>query len=429
MRRLVVDAATYGVAKAIPAAATVAGVALFVRLVGEDGYGRYSLLVATASVASGVGSGWINQGQLRFFSRYSRNPGPYLHAVRTARTVALVALAGLTGLGAVLAVADVVPLAPAGVLASGALAVALVFHTIRMATLQAQLQPRRVVRVETIRAVTYLAFPLALLSFFGTSYALLTVGVALSYGIGAWVVRPAPFPVDEGESGTLPLSSIARELWRYGWPMSLWLATSMAFQVTDRYLLQNVYSFEATGIYASAYDLVVRSFSLLFFPLTLAVHPRIMNAWNDGDRADGVRLIQAAFLGQIALYVPLLVGLLLAGPAVFGAMLGREVAAEQTALFVPLSLAGLSWQVALIAHKPLEVLGRTRTMLAVLVLVWVANVAANVVLLPHYGIAVTAYALAAAGGLYAALCFGLGWRGLVKEGDTIRTVSDAPVAT
>lgn len=420
LRSLAADTFTYGVSKAVPAAAMSLGVVLFVRTVGEAEYGRYSLLVAAAAVASSIGAGWINQGQLRFYSRYAARRTPYRAAVRRAWAGATALMGVVFAVGAALAhVGLISSLSAPSLLAGGAFAAALAFHTVRVSTFQAALQPQRVAWVEAIRAGAFLAFPLLLLAYVGSDHLVLVVGVALSYLVGGLFIRGerTPAPSDGGGGGA---AEIARELWAYGWPLSLWLACSMGFQVSDRFLIQHVLSFEEVGLYASAYDLIVRSFSLLFFPITLAVHPRIMRAWNEGDAGESVGLIRTALAGQALLYLPVAAGLLLFGRPVLDLLFGAEVAARQVGLLIPLSLAGLAWQVALIAHKPLELRERTRTMLVALVAVWVTNIALNLVLLPVYGVVAVAYSYAGAGLVYAAVTLGVGARAIAPAVQTQR---------
>ncbi len=61
------------------------------------------------------------------------------------------------------------------------------------------------------------------------------------------------------------------------------------------------------------YDVVVRSFSLIFMPITLAVHPLAMSHWNKGRRKEALKTVRTGVKYQAALFVPIAAVLLVRG--------------------------------------------------------------------------------------------------------------------
>jgi len=160
--------------------------------------------------------------------------------------------------------------------------------------------------------------------------------------------------------------------------------------VSDRYFLQRFYGYADAGVYASMYDVIVRSFSLIFMPVTLAIHPLVMNLWNSGKRADALRAINTGVLYQLLLFVPIAVGLFFLSPLMTRMVLGRQ-SPLASALVLPLTVGGFLWQVCLLSHKPLELLCQTKRMLVGISLAFAINIGGNWLLVPHYGYRASAY--------------------------------------
>ena len=431
------DSARYALSKAVPGLVGFAAVLVFVRILEEDQYGRYSLAFTVVATAQGFFLGWLNQAVLRYHS--------WVGESQVAGTGMLQALAASLILG-VLALGVLLPvvLGDGGLGRLGLLAMLGVFGCMgvfryRMALLQARLAAGVVVGLSAVQAVAALAIPVILFFVFAASYELALIGLALSYVLGALVplrreeartqVREEPrAPVRAGE----PIALLARHgeadgpghlaepparpdtprevlglFWRYGWALSFWFAVITALQVSDRYFIQRFMGFVATGEYAAIYDVVVRGYSLVLFPVTLAAHPRIMRAWNDGDVALAASYWRWSLGGILATFALLLVVAVFLGHALPPLVLpsgGGRVASS----VVPLVIGGFLWQFALLAHKPLEVAGRTGLMLAFAVVALGVNVAMNYTLMPRYGVVVAAYALVGSGGAYTLLAFAAG---------------------
>lgn len=395
------DSRNYFLSKIVPGAAGLLSVIVFVRLVGYAEYGRYAVLYA-AAMAFGLGlSGWLSQGTLRFQSKYSApaDSRSFHHATR-AGTVLSVTVGGLA-----LAIAlwlshghsawsDVVSL--------GFFAVALAYNVV-FAQLQASLRSGTVLAYESLRSVGGFVFPVVLVLAFGRKdHRLLLLGILLGYLLPLLlraIAGRGESTADHGHvSWRLALPQRERtvlgELWRYGWPVGLWILCQQGLAVCDRYFIQRFAGYSAAGIYASMYDLIVRSLSLVFAPITLAVHPLVMRHWNLGEQARSVQVIRSALRWQLVLFLPIGAVLFLASSALARITLGQPNR-EAASMVLPLAIGGFFWQAALLAHKPLEVLCRTRSMLAGILAALAINVCGNYFLIPRFGFRAAAYVMVA----------------------------------
>jgi O-antigen/teichoic acid export membrane protein len=224
---------------------------------------------------------------------------------------------------------------------------------------------------------------------------------AAAYLLALAVLR-TPFGPDPARA--VPDGAVVRRYWRFGWPLSLWFATSFSVLYLDRFVISSLYGLERAGHYAAAADLVVRGMGLLVAPAIMFMHPTFMRAWNTEDRAAAIRTWRRMTV------------LLTAGTAVAAvAAVAVYAAAAHLLLADPLALppfavlaaGGAAWQLALMIHKPLEATDRTQTMLLALLLSLLASAALHTVLAPRLEELGVALGFATGAAVYIALCLAL----------------------
>ncbi|MGH9678337.1 MAG: lipopolysaccharide biosynthesis protein [Candidatus Acidiferrales bacterium] len=402
--RLMRDAMNYFLSKIVPGLMGFLSVLVFVRMVGVEQYGRYAVLFALVMASASGLAGWLSQGTLRFQSQW-REPAEAENFRRSvaAGTILSVA-AGALALGGVI---------PAlglqrgwALLISLALFGAALVYTVALARFQASLRSAGVLRFEAARSAGGFLIPVALMWVARSKdYRLLLLGIALGYSLPlcvsmfgrakAWI-GPADF-----WRASLPAAQrkVLSGLWQFGWPVALWLLCQQSLAVSDRYFLQRFAGYSEAGVYASMYDVIVRSFSLLFMPITLAVHPLVMNRWNAGSRGDAIRAIRTGMKFQALLFVPIGLSLALLAPWVSRLVLGKHDA-RAAGIVLPLAVGGFLWQVCLLSHKPLEILCQTKRMLAGILVALAVNVGGNWLLVPRYGYRASAYLTVASSAAY-----------------------------
>lgn len=401
---LVQDAFNYFLSKIVPGLMGFLSVLVFVRMLGVEQYGRYAVVFAFVMAwASGLGA-WLGQGILRFQSQW-REPSEaqiFLNSA-VAGTILSVAAGGLA-LGIAMPAFGVQKGWP--LLISLGLLGVLIVYSAAIARFQASLRSAKVLRFEAVRSVGCFAIPVTLLWVTRSKdYRLLLLGIALGYSLPLLepVFSRARDHVDAGHSWHPKLSSgqrkILGEIWRFGWPVALWMLCQQSLVVSDRYFLQKFAGYSEAGIYSSMYDVIVRSFSLLFMPITLAVHPLVMSRWNAGNRKHALHAIRSGMKYQALMFIPIGICLVVLAPWVSRLVLGKENAGA-AGIVLPLAVGGFLWQVCLLSHKPLEILCQTKRMLAGILAALAINVAGNWLLVPKYGYRVSAYLTVASSAVY-----------------------------
>jgi len=401
---LAADAFNYFLSKIVPGLMGFLSVLVFVRMVGVETYGRYAVVFAFVMAwASGL-AGWLGQGILRFQSQWNE-PGNSANFLRSAGAGTVLSVAtGVLAVGVALPAFAVQKGWP--MLISLELTGGLIVYTVVIARFQAALQSAMVLRFEVVRSVGCFLIPVALLWVaHSRDYRLLLLGISLGYWLpllGMLFSRTKTGAEPEHRRGSrlsIGQRQILGELWQYGWPVALWMLCQQGLLVSDRYFLQRYSGYSEAGVYASMYDVIVRSFSLLLMPVTLAVHPFIMNRWNAGNRKHALQAIRAGVRYQFLMFVPIGIAMAVFAPWISRLVLGKPNAGAE-GIVLPLAAGGLLWQVCLLAHKPLEVLCQTKRMLVGIAASLAVNVAGNWLLVPTYGYRASAYLMVASASAY-----------------------------
>lgn len=377
-------------------------VMVFVRLVGYEQYGRYAVFFALVTACSTGGAGWISQGILRFHSQHagSSQEDTFLLSSRIGMLFSCVVAGAVVSATTWKQSSDLSLVA----IVTLALFVPMLIYTVELTRLQASLRSEVVVWVEAVRAVASFLLPIVfVLILKNRSYVLLLAGM----GIGYLIPLALRFRRDHSANSSLHSKLVfgqeerraLKKIWSYGWPVALWLGCQQSLVLSDRYFIQRFLGYSQAGIYASVYDVIVRSLSLVFAPITLSVHSVLMHHWNTGNREATADALKKAIICEILLFIPVPLFLIFLRNWIARLILGNANA-QATAALIPLAISGFLWQLALLAHKPLEMLCRTKRMLVGSLAALALNVVGNFVLVPKFGFLASAYLAVGSACLY-----------------------------
>jgi O-antigen/teichoic acid export membrane protein len=402
-RKLVVDSINYFLSKIIPGLMGFLSVLVFVRLLGYEEYGRYAVVFAVVMASASGMAGWLSQGILRFQSQIA-GPDAHGHFSMAANLGTILSLAlGATGLGVGFLFSGAQR--GYGVWISTALFAAVLVYTLTLARFQAGLESRKVLQFEVVRSLAGFAVPVLIivLTPFRT-YRTLLLGVAIGYFLPVLVRLAVVQP--GAKAHWIPRVTWSSEhwqllskLWQFGWPVGVWMLCQQGLLVSDRLFIQRYSGYSNAGIYSSMYDVVVRSFSLLFMPVTLAVHPLVMDRWNAGRPRHALHAIRSGVKYQLLMFIPIGAAVVGIAPRISNVVLGRPIH-EAAQIVLPLAISGFLWQLSLLAHKPLEILCQTKRMLAGMSIALGANLLGNRLLVPIYGYKAAAYLAVASSLIY-----------------------------
>lgn len=143
-----------------------------------------------------------------------------------------------------------------------------------------------------------------------------------------------------------------REIFGYGWAISIWLSLSLAIPFIDRSVLRGLGGGILMGKYAYEYDIVFRAFTFILLPVTISSQPAIFKAHSEGNLEKVRGLLKTAILAQMSLGIGFATVLYL---LIFFLMPLKDVILNvDPAVFFILCVSALFWQMALVSHKLLE---------------------------------------------------------------------------
>lgn len=177
----------------------------------------------------------------------------------------------------------------------------------------------------------------------------------------------------------------------FGLPMTIFFLSSVLLDVGDRYVLNFFMGPGPVGIYDANYRLIAGLVVLMVAPITITLHPHLMKIAGSGDTKTIEQMI-GNVVETLLLVGALTVGLtFLFHKDIARVLLGHEFRAGSVVM--PAVVAGVFFfNIGTFAHKPFEIVGRTRVMLVFGVIAAAANIGLCFALIPLLGYVGAAYA-------------------------------------
>jgi O-antigen/teichoic acid export membrane protein len=397
------DSFSYFGSKVVPGFIGLISVPIFIRLLGMDEYGRLAVIVPLLMAIAGAGSGWLAQGILRFHPLKSdASDGHFVFRRAAIQGTLLSVLVTCIVLATIL---KGMRYSIATCIVSAVYCLSLLSYTVMLSKLQAQLEPKSVLRREIIRSIGGLTIPVLFVLLAGKrQFQFILLGQSIAYAIAMLPglrsgKQEASGRNERTEQWRFEVDKTIRQLWTFGWAVGLWLLLSQLLPVIDRWAIQRFAGFPSAGVYASLYEVAIRSFSFMVFPLTQAAHPRIMRSWNEGRFAESYAIMRHSIASQAVIFVAALAAVVIFARLITRLVLGFDdpVAARMLPVLV---IGGFLWQLALLLHKPLEIAQRTTAMLAGLAGIVVLNVISCLLFIPRFGYPAASYIL-----MFSAACY------------------------
>jgi O-antigen/teichoic acid export membrane protein len=374
--------------KIIPALVNLAMIVLAIRFLGEEEYGKYSLVFYATMLVSTLTFGWIQQSILRFLSSFTNELTLVIN-----RFFYLALLSSLTAAIVVFFLArfyfHLQWFEMLIVLFYAFMYNLFMFHlTVNMA----RLKPWKYAILESSYNLLYLVLFIGIVYIFHQKvfiiiFAAMGVSLILTEGIRMLFIPGGRYDVNltkvEWDS------RFSKKVFDFGFTITLWLFLSYILNISDRFIIKEFGSYKDVGIYSAVKDLMTKIATFTTMPIILAYHPKIMETWNSHHRTEALRLIREALSFLILVFVVVFIALMISKDFLYQHLLKLD-AGGLWIVTITLILNGFLWQAALMIHKPLELLFRQRSMVYALVFSLVLNIGANLVFVPRYGYASSA---------------------------------------
>ncbi len=255
---------------------------------------------------------------------------------------------------------------------------------------QARQDAKRYAISETVRNSINIFLPLLCFYIFNARFALivLIVSLIISYLIPLMFVlrktiaNNALFFFNRLPGGFKP--EIAAQIKNYGLPVAVFLSLSLALNVNDRYIIAEFIDYKSAGTYAAVYDVVSRGVTFVCAPVIMTFYPHIVKEYNlNNKKSAGQSLLKAIAL-ELMIFISGLIAIYFLGTYLLSFLLKDAVPPFMLQLLYMLYCGLFVWQLAMLAHKPLELRLKTKYMAFGVLVAFILNFAINFLLIKNY---------------------------------------------
>ena len=393
---IIKDTTIYIFSKLIVVLTNLVFLSFFTKLIGFSDYGMYNFFIYKINLIVSISMGWLSSSQLRYGvdKNVFRTPF-YLFLFST-----LLALI-------------VVVIAPSKLenninnyLITFFCVLSLGFFSFLRVVFQSSIFPIKVAKLNVLQSILFLILPFLFLSFAKSGYLNLAILTSLAFlfsSLSFFTLNSSLFDLRFKEFDW----KIIKKWFFYGMPISIWGSISLLLQYLERFFINKYLDAESLGVFASISELSLKSFSLFLFPITLSIHPRIMNSWNKGDKEKALYFLKKG-INLFSYFIVLFTFfLILFDDIIFNVikLILPGLPPSSINLILPLFLTGALWQLALLLHKTIELNEKTHLMIYFIIVSLVINISGNSLLIEKYGMTATAYTSMISAACYCFLCF------------------------
>ena len=395
LKQILNDGLLYAISKLIPGLVGILFILIFTRILGLNNYGKYSLYIAQFNLLVSFAFGWLNQSELRYGNKVNNEDNKtklfnlFLSLLILLVIIFLFHFKQNNFSNYVLIT----------FFCTCSIGLYSYFKTI----FQSTINPKAFLFLTLIQSILYISIPLITAVFYSLNDILLLICSGLSFLIPSFVLI-----FNNRSLFKLKIENyqILKKWFYFGAPVSIWASMGLMMTYLDRFFINKFYNSEIVGIYSSLNDFTVKLFSFLIFPFTMAIHPRITKLWNANKKDIAIDILSKSICSVIILFIIIVFAMILFNDLIINLIKFAlpMVPSKNAQIYLPLAIAGILWQLSLIAHKMIELNEKTYIMLIFISFSLIINIIGNIHFLPRYGIFSTALASMLSALAYCCLC-------------------------
>ena len=156
---------------------------------------------------------------------------------------------------------------------------------------------------------------------------------------------------------------LARDAYLFGMPVMLSLLITTSLPFIDKALLANKFGLSIQGDYQAIFDLIYRSITILFLPVSATILPHLSTAYAGKNYNLIRKIITKAVLYQVAILIISVVLYLLGAWKVLFSLLSIENGEKYYYVSLLILVTSFIVQIGVIVQKPFEIMKRTSLLL------------------------------------------------------------------
>ena len=133
--------------------------------------------------------------------------------------------------------------------------VAVLLYQFQISVYRSQIRPNMVILISSIQSILALIMPLFFIFYFGSKVKYIILGLSIAYLVpNIKNLLFKIFSIQRILQFKKASYSLLFELFKFGWPLSIWLTISMALQFFDRYFINYYYTYSRFCIFLFRYE-------------------------------------------------------------------------------------------------------------------------------------------------------------------------------
>lgn len=421
---------SYLAGRILLAAGGFISIPLINRAIGVDNYGLISLWTTLACWVPQILAGWLQQSTLRYHKIFDCSDEGHQYRAGTRRV--LHCLAGAAVVVTFLALPLLGSMSLADRVLTACLAGSTVWNITFAAVAQAELKPSLVVLSDLARSLVPILLVGAQMTLTGSAtrtgtLAFFLTGMVLA-DAALWLnlrqqdasrsevnLLSRPAMRSEGRERTF---RILRRMFAFGLPMGIWFGLSTGQMLIGRIVLQRYHLNSDLGFFTGFQDFFSKTGTVLFMPITYALHGQVMALWADGEERKARQTIGRAALYQGGLALVMCFAVVFTQNSLMHFLFGGSVhalPANSAALVLVLTVGVVLSNLGLVSHKGMEIGERTAQMAICMGAALGINALLSLVLTPRWNALGVAWGLLA-GNLFYLCATYLGSRQALRMG-------------
>lgn len=350
---------------------------VIVHICGKEVYGTYSLIFNSLSIIGMFCYAWVGQSYIRFFSQKNTQLDfVSSNLLKKSLIIGVCLFIPLSLFITPISIIELVLFMPTFFLFG--------YYCYYLLVFQAKQKAFLVMICEVLRTSINIIVAIILLRVFGTTHSIAILAISL---FSSYVVPLTILHYKNKDEHTflneLEIKAKTKQIISFGIPIAFFLSGSLALSVNDRFIITKLVNKESAGTYSAIYDIINKGIIAVFSPILMTFYPIIANLYNKHKEKQAVKKIKKLILLELGLMILGFIVLILVCPYMLELIFKQKVDEHLKKVTYLVYIGVCLWQIAMLAHKPLELKQKTKFMAFAVFVAFIVNASANYFLLKN----------------------------------------------
>ncbi len=372
----------YLAAEAVPILLAIISISVYTRYLSTEEYALYSLVMTVVWLASALLVDWLRMSLVRFWNMKKYTKQVLIGSISS--IVNLIMLVSLAIFSITLYIVNQYYTIPNEIMIAGfVLFFMQSLFNLNMKIKNSLLKAKEYAMINSFRAIISISIGIVLV-ILGFGPISIILALLLAYTV---LILFTSKDIWKYYTAMSLDRKLMRSLFIYGLPVAMATTLQVFSNTVDRFLIVQLESLSAAGIYSVAGNLIGSSLSMLLSSLSVAAYPIVLKALEEGNKAlleEKLKQYASVFMGFALAAVA---GLIMVSPNLLYLLVGKEFLQGSLEVFPWLAIAELFFATqAFYFAMAFQIKKNTVQLMWIMLVITIVNVVLNIILIPIYGI-------------------------------------------